>query len=409
MPLNEYRYLKKTDKGKHINLATGQPKEKKKAKYTPYYAVKDGRRLTGSEVKRHEIVLTEKGKPIPNPMATPGIISLLPTSLYDLAFETLLTGMSYAEGVDPRVAIVAGLAAGKVAPKLPSAVKAANIKSGAYLTRRAVDKGFEAVKRDPMLADIPFEKVSKFLPKTGKTLVSGSYWPHMGKNLMRSTGPPFVPVKRVSQGWEPVFTFQEQSLLDLLASSGGFSAPTIFKRRWGESVVRHEGRHYKQNVEGLRNKIRRGNLEAMERPLTGGVAGLEYSTLINIPQPKNWKKIIPKKYIDSKGSLKSAEIIYEEALSAGKSTAYAKKYLGRYKKNIEDYEYVTRHIEVEARIEEISSLGKKNWHAYRDLTKRAGFTKNQVEDMVSDYRMAKFKKYPYVPQSLAEGITKLKK
>ena len=115
-----------------------QEEPEKSDKYSPYFSVEDKSRLTHSQVKRHDIVLTEEGKPIPNPMATPELMPLLPTSLYDLAFETLLTGMSYAEGVDPRVAIATGLAAGKVVPKLPAVAKAVNIKGGAYLSKKAI-------------------------------------------------------------------------------------------------------------------------------------------------------------------------------------------------------------------------------------------------------------------------------
>ena len=374
-----------------------QEESGKSDKYSPYFSVEDGSRLTHSQVKRHEIVLTEEGEPIPNPMTASGLVPLLPTSLYDLAFETLLTGMSYAEGVDPRVAIATGLVAGGVVPKLPAAARAANIKGGAYLTRKAIGKGFEAVKKDPMFADIPFEKVSKFLPKTRPLSVTGSYNPTYGKRLMMATDP--KEVRMVSEG-NPVFKFQEQSLVELLASPWPFGQalpgmPTLFKPKWAESLVRHEGRHYKQNIEGLRNKISKGNWEVMERPLTSWGGGSEYSTLIDIPKPKNWKKIIPERFRDSKGNLKSPNTVYEEIEKEGLSNSYARRYVERFRKKITDFEYVTRHIEVEARIEEIASLGKKNWHANRDLIKRAGFTKNQIENMVSDYQSAKIKKYPY--------------
>ena len=46
------------------------------------------------------------------------ITPLLPTGPVDLTLETLLTGMSHAKGVDPRLAILSGLAAGRYGSKV---------------------------------------------------------------------------------------------------------------------------------------------------------------------------------------------------------------------------------------------------------------------------------------------------
>ena len=56
-------------------------------------------------------------------------------------------------------------------------------------------------------------------------------------------------------------------------------------------------------------------------------------------------------------------------------------------------EYLSEPIEIEARIEEIASLGKKNLGAYSDLVNDLGFSKQQVKDMVSDYTKEKMKFY----------------
>ena len=389
MPLNEYRYLKKTDKGQQISLSTGKPKKKKQDKLTPYYHWKKKHggkrhlaRLEGSELKHHEIVYTKEGRPIPNPMASPGLTSLLPTSPLDLAFETLMTGASYAKGVDPRVAILAGIAAGQLAPKIPGAAKAVDVKSGAYLTERAIKKAFKIVEKDPMFKDIPFEEVSKFLiPSKLKVKGAGAYYdPSVGADLIRGSGD------------KGVFAFRNWKLSELISSPIAegfrFEKPYLFNaRKHWESTVRHEGRHFKQHAEGA--------LQA--RP---------YSTLIEIPKPKNLWPGFTKDQINKNTGLpmKPAEFFEDISKKVGKSKAkkrlqgYIKKYerdvLGEPSESFLTPSYYKRHIEVEARLEEIASLGNKR-RAYSDLIDEAGYSKKQVDDMVSDYKKAKLKKYPH--------------
>jgi len=134
-----------------------------------------------------------------------------------------------------------------------------------------------------------------------------------------------------------------------------------------------------------------------------------YSTLIKIPTPKNKWPMIDKKYIDKKtGNPKKPSEVYEMIkLEHGKK--YAKRYTKWYKQKVEKEimsqwdvvsgkDYYQRSIEVEARIEEISSFGEKNilsarnTRAFSDLKNKAGYSTGQILDMVTDYRIAK-KKY----------------
>lgn len=403
MPLNEYRYLKKTDKGQQISLSTGKPKKKKQDRFTPYYhyAKISGKkhfvRLRGSELKHHEIVYTKEGRPIANPMAAPGLVSLLPMSSLDLAFETMLTGASYAKGVDPRVAILAGIAAGKIAPKVPVAAKIIDEKSGAYLTERAIKKGFESVKKDPMFKDIPFEGVSDFLSKKKMGSAAGHYRPDLGYDLMGGTS---------TKG---VFGFRKYKLSELLASPWpiGQTFPTMPKifnpRNWPETIVRHEGRHYKQNVEGVLRHLN-PNVKSLQSGYPADWGAAKYSTLIEIPKPKNpWpgfeKRLISKK---TGNPMKPDEFFDYMSEKVGKSKArkHLKGYIKKYEKEVLtqwdpvfNREYYRRPIEVEARLEEIVSLGNKR-RAYSDLIEEAGYSKKQVDDMAIEYRKAKRKKYP---------------
>jgi hypothetical protein len=64
------------------------------------------------------------------------VTPLLPTGPVDLALETLLTGMSYSKGVDPRLAILTGLAAGRYGGKIKDmAVSGARKGAGRVLTQ----------------------------------------------------------------------------------------------------------------------------------------------------------------------------------------------------------------------------------------------------------------------------------
>ena len=96
----------------------------------------------------------------------------------------------------------------------------------------------------------------------------------------------------------------------------------------------------------------------------------------------------------------------KDLISFGKlyAATYTKWYKKRYEEDVlsqwdvtSGKEYYQRPIEVEARIEEISSLGENSGWAFDDLVKRAGYTKKQVSDMVTEYRIekGKYKKRQY--------------
>ena len=266
---------------------------------------------------------------------------------------------------------------------------------GAYATRKSVRKGFEEAAKDPMFAGIPFEEASKFV-KRGWMDALASYSPSGGRKMFQDA--------MVVSG-KPTFKFRERTLSELLPEF-------IRRKKYGESLVRHEGRHYMQNLEGASNiyydklapSFGRGTVPTIKsakgytnRPLQSGAAGEEYSTLINIPSMKNWKKAFPKKAFDSKGTYiggldKRPKMV--EQLTKKHGASYAKKYMDWYENSfLKRQEYLSEPIEIEARIEEIASLGKKNLRAYSDLVNDLGFSKQQVKDMVSDYTKEKMKFY----------------
>ena len=351
-----------------------------------------------------------------------GITPLLPTSPLDLAFETLLTGMSYSEGVDPRIAIATGIAAGKVVPKLPAAARSVNIKGGSVLSRRAYKKGMESASKDPMFSDIDYPREVKFVgakdPQMGTA--AGQYHPSSGLQRRHLELYPNQRKFPGEGGWVP----QEKSIYLKERTLGGIlSGRKSWGKDWGESILRHESRHYKQHVEGMKRMEAEGWLDHYRGSRTTSIGGKKisyppssgtkygypadwhttYSTLIKIPKPKNRWPSIEKKYIDKKTGqpMKPSKVHDIVAKEHGKK--YADKYHNWYKKKYEKdvlsewdissgKEYYTRNIEVEARIEQILSFGENSGWAFDDLVKRAGYTKKQVLDMVTDYKIAK-KKY----------------
>ena len=105
-----------------------------------------------------------------------GITPLMPISPLDLAFETLATGLSHAEGVDPRLAIAGSVAAARYGP-------AVNVKAGAYLSKRAYEKGIKSASKDPMFADIDYSKEVRFIKSDeplAKKGFAGRYMPSHG-------------------------------------------------------------------------------------------------------------------------------------------------------------------------------------------------------------------------------------
>ena len=358
-----------------------------------------------------------------------GITPLLPTSPLDLAFETLLTGMAHSEGVDPRIAIATGIAAGKVIPKLPAAARAVNIKGGSILSRRAYKKGMESASKDPMFSDIDYPREVKFVgakdPQMGTA--AGQYIPSSGMQRRHLELYPNQRKFSYEPGWIP----QEKSIYLKERTLGGIlSGRKSWGKDWGESILRHESRHYKQHVEGMKRMEAEGWVDPYKGARTTSIGGkkisyspllskstlpssgtkygypadwhVAYSTLIKIPKPKNRYPSIPKKYINTRGQPMAPNHVHR-LVKKEHGKKYADKYHKWYKKKYEKdvlsewdmtsgKEYYTRNIEVEARIEQIASLGENSGWAFDDLVKRAGYTKKQVLDMVTDYKIAK-KKY----------------
>ena len=364
-----------------------------------------------------------------------GITPLMPISPLDLAFETLLTGVTHAEGVDPRLAIVGGMAAARYGPK---AAKFADVKVGGYVSRQSYKKGMKSASKDPMFSDIDYPREVRFIRADDPLAetFAGRYMPDAGLNRRHYE---LYPQQKVwsDRAIEPSIDLTERTLSSLLSLNIGkrIGKPDIFKsKEWAESTVRHESRHYKQHVEGMKRveidaeKLRKlddsppYDLDEFNKwipkprpsydPSTYGYPsdwGEKYSTLIKIPTPKNKWPMIDKKYIDKKtGNPKKPSEVYEMIkLEHGKK--YAKRYTKWYKQKVEKEimsqwdvvsgkDYYQRSIEVEARIEEISSFGEKNilsarnTRAFSDLKNKAGYSTGQILDMVTDYRIAK-KKY----------------
>ena len=184
-----------------------------------------------------------------------GITPLMPISPLDLAFETLLTGVTHAEGVDPRLAIAGGVVAGRYGP---SAARAVNVKGGAYLSRRAYRKGMESASKDPMFADIDYSKEVGFIradDPLSKTF-AGRYLPDAGSHRRHYELFPNQKIYDTGPN-PPSIELTERTLFSLLSPSIGkrIGKPDILKsKEWAESTVRHESRHYKQHVEGMKRK-----------------------------------------------------------------------------------------------------------------------------------------------------------
>ena len=347
-----------------------------------------------------------------------GITPLMPISPLDLAFETLATGLAHAEGVDPRLAIAGSVAAARYAP---SAARAVNVEGGGYLSRRAYKKGMESASKDPMFADIDYSKEVGFIrpdDPLAKTF-AGRYMPDAGSHRRHYELYPNQKIYDTGPN-QPSIELAERTLFSLLSPNIGkrIGKPDILKsKEWAESTVRHESRHYKQHVEGMKRREAEsgafGGYGSTNYPLEYGYPsgyGEMYSTLIKIPTPKNKWPMIDKKYIDKKtGNPKKPSEVHEMIeLEHGKKAAkkYTEWYKQKVKKETIDAQRVDRYgkdyyqqpIEVEARIEEISALGDKNIlsakniRAFKDLKDRAGYSTEQILDMVTEYRIAK-KKY----------------
>ncbi len=339
-----------------------------------------------------------------------GITPLMPISPLDLAFETLATGLSHAEGVDPRLAIAGSVAAARYGP-------AVNVKAGAYLSKRAYEKGIKSASKDPMFADIDYSKEVRFIKSDeplAKKGFAGRYMPSHGIHRRHYE---LYPQQIPKDGKRPFHArgmFDKPSI-ELVEKTLFQAVGNLLNRKWAESTLRHESRHYKQHLEGMKRKeVETGTAglygKARDPKLEYGYPAdwyAHYSTLINIPTPRWRWPMISKKYIDtSTGNPKKPSDVYkifesEHGEKAAKKLGgmYSQWYKRKVEKKIKSggkeggyREYIQRPIEVEARIEELAESGSRNVYSFLDLKFGAGYSTKQILDMVTEYRIAK-KKY----------------
>tara|TARA_Y100001963_G_scaffold19655_2_gene24891 strand:+ start:2922 stop:4271 length:1350 start_codon:yes stop_codon:yes gene_type:complete len=379
-----------------------------------------------------------------------GITPLMPISPLDLAFETLATGLAHAEGVDPRLAIAGSIAASRYGP---SAARAVNVKGGAYLSRRAYRKGMESASKDPMFADIDYSKEVKFIDaaEARRQGILGSYHSDVGLSRRHKELYPNYPFYHQV----PSIHLAERTLGELLSLGHGKypKVPQLFTTRdWAEGTVRHESRHYMQNVEGMKRVEVAHGAGKGESPIEriyghksphvetpkgkdygygypadrtyGGEGTTPFSTLIEIPKPRNPYPAVSLEYINKQGLPEHPyKVFKKEAKKHGEK--YANKYIRWYKEYTEwdtpvfgtakpkhGKEYFQRPIEVEARIEEISAFGDKNISsaknikAFKELKHGAGYSTEQILDMVTKYRIAKKKYHPAKYRAQAQEFKK---
>tara|TARA_R110000765_G_scaffold389969_1_gene482596 strand:- start:705 stop:1808 length:1104 start_codon:yes stop_codon:yes gene_type:complete len=304
-----------------------------------------------------------------------GVTPLMPISPLDLALETLSTGLTHAKGVDPRVAIAGSLLASKYGGK---AAKFADVKAGSLLSRRAYKKGMKSASKDPMFSDINYSKEAKSIAQQPR--VQGQYLTGVGearrhKELFPNY-PDYIQSASIELGDRKLSNLFNRSKSTLQREP---LLPDLFNKNWAESIVRHESRHYKQNVEGMKRaemnpwvgdpaptSVKEFNKwtpkdQPKYNPSTYGYdansPGGNFSTLINVPKPKY-----------TKGTMFDAQ---------GEDVT----------------KYYRSPIEVEARIEELvfqeGKVDFKKSISYEDLRLRAGFSNKQISDMITDYKKAK--------------------
>jgi len=323
-----------------------------------------------------------------------GVTPLMPISPLDLALETLSTGLTHAKGVDPRVAIAGSLLASKYGGK---AAEFADVKAGSLLSRRAYKKGMKSASKDPMFSDIDYSKEVKFIPRDEK--FQGAYLSGVGEaRRHKELFPDYPEYKKKNYIQSASMQLADRKLSNLLSRPKSTSQrepllPDLFNKNWAESIVRHESRHFKQNVEGMKRvemtpyisdpppaSVKEFNKWTPKKqpkydPSTYGyeaadVSG-DFSTLIKIPKPKYTKGTI----FDAQG----------ETLT----------------------KYYRSPIEVEARIEELlfqkGKVDFKKSITYEDLRLRAGFSSKQISDMMSDYKKTKktYDAIKYIATSIA--------
>jgi hypothetical protein len=260
--------------------------------------------------------------------------------------------------------------------------KIANVEGGVALSKRAYTKGYKGIMKDPMFKDLPLEYSSPLVKHykpgeidkaTGKPYRSyGSYNPRGG--TMYDFDPLLAKAGVGGRDVDPMFKFRQFPITGLIDRS---IKERAFPKKWFESTIRHEGRHRQQNVEGA--KV--AGLEPSARlkkkfdPATFYQHEKEYATLIS---PSKFK---PENKPDYRWKDQWAE--------AQKLPKEKFDKIVRYNKHIT---YLSKPIEIEARIEEIVS-GTGAYQARKDI-KLAGYTDKQIDSMIKEYRIEKERLYP---------------
>lgn len=303
-----------------------------------------------------------------------GVTPLMPISPLDLALETLSTGLTHAKGVDPRVAIAGSLLASKYGGK---AAKLADVKAGSLLSRRAYKKGMKSASKDPMFSDINYSKEAKFIERDPG--FQGVYLPGVGEARRHKELFPNYPDYIQSASIQ----LADRKLSNLLSRSKSTLQrspllPDLFNKNWAESIVRHESRHYKQNIEGMKR--------AEMNPYVGDPAP---------PGLKDFNKWTPKKQPKYDPSTYG----YDASSTSGNFSTLIEipkpknPNISRQLSKESDIKYYQSPIEVEARIEELvfqkGKIDFKKSISYEDLKYRAGYSDKQISDMISDYKKAK--------------------
>jgi hypothetical protein len=301
------------------------------------------RQATGAEV------IYKKGshESMPNPFAGEPLISMSPYNVKDLAYETLMVSAMEA---NPKLGILIGLFG-------PRAAREINKRAGAEITRRSVRKGFEKASTDPMLKNIPFEESSIF---TTKGDYSAAYNPKQGL-LMESAieSPGFKTSK--------AFKFKEKTLYELLKQhmlAGDLSV-------MGSKFVFHEGRHHRQNIEGMIEQ------------------GREIQAALKSKASKGWESIDPAGF----GNRLSTLIDIPKPLGKGKPTKGFFKSGGRFGITEKQRAYLSTDHEIEARIEEIHTFGKEMTRHEIWQLHSIGYTDYQIDEMLKAFKIARNKRY----------------
>ena len=389
----------------------------------------DGGRQAGS-------IETGRNRAVPSPVSR-GLIPLIPTSPLDLALETLFTGIGEAGGAGAEIGAVLGLGAGIRGGKYAIDLGDKLIKGGKYVddtAGHAVSKyrfrrAFDEMGKDPMFEHIDFRKASKFeRPGTPYTTVSGGeygakYTPKEGMFLFEELFP------KGSKGWYakpdpktgyiPSMKTDWQGGKKYMGETSGREKPFTFRTQpfskqlrsgYPESYVRHEGRHFMQDYpmtptveHSVWDDLVGGkpvfNVSKMYGSGSFGGSINEFKTLIDIKVPKFIKEI---NSIDRIVKEKKPRTTLRSDSPMGKDTGYRHGTWDSQtgEKISDEITWMSGRgpIEVEARLEEIYSMGgvtgaKDEWRQLRQL----GYENKEIMNMLKDYTKKRHEIYGQKP------------